>query len=43
MNIGDVMFQLFAFIIFAAVIFAAVTGFKYAKTEKRSWIALRKS
>ncbi|WP_185183752.1 hypothetical protein [Bacillus subtilis] len=34
MNIGDVMFQLFVFIIFAAVIFAAVTGFKYAKNRK---------
>nr|MDH3084199.1 hypothetical protein [Bacillus subtilis] len=43
MNIGDVMFQLFVFIIFAAVVFAAVTGFKYAKNRKRSWIALRKS
>ncbi|WP_439949303.1 hypothetical protein [Bacillus subtilis] len=34
MNIGDVMFQLFVFIIFAAVVFAAVTGFKYAKNRK---------
>ncbi|MEW5067620.1 hypothetical protein ABVK62_07555 [Bacillus subtilis] len=34
MNIGDVMFQLFVFIIFAAVIFAAVTGFKYANNRK---------
>lgn len=29
MNIGDVMFQLFVFILFAAV-----TGFKYAKNRK---------
>ncbi len=34
MNIGNVMFQLFVFIIFAAVVFAAVTGFKYAKNPK---------
>lgn len=34
MNIGDMMFQLFVFIIFAAVVFAAVTGFKYAKNRK---------
>lgn len=34
MNIGDVMFQFFVFIVFAAVIFAAVTGFKYAKNRK---------
>ncbi|WP_332606580.1 hypothetical protein [Bacillus spizizenii] len=34
MNIGDMMFQLFVFIMFAAVIFTAVTSFKYAKNRK---------
>ncbi|MCY9172528.1 hypothetical protein MOF04_07905 [Bacillus spizizenii] len=43
MNIGDMMFQLFVFIVFTAVIFAAVTSFKYARIEKRSWVTLRKS